>query len=168
MTNKRFLLSIFAIFLAVAIMLAAFIKISNAQTWHTTDQVTLAWDAPTSLSNGDPVPSEDEIRYRIFLADAVSDPSKTSPVELTPDNDGDGTLDPILDKSKTITVQQEGRYFFGVKALRYHDANGDGNLEQVGESAIAWSDNSEYVQDGTTFGVEHFFSITEPSGLMKQ
>jgi hypothetical protein len=44
--------------LLIIIAVLIFAAPAMAQTWHTANQVTLAWDAVTTLSSGDPVPSQ--------------------------------------------------------------------------------------------------------------
>ena len=111
------------------------------QDWVTANQSTIAWDAVTTLSNGDPVPENNTIGYAVYLANSITDPNKTNPAEL-------GS---ILELSYLVTLNNEGSYFVGVKAIRKLS---DGTI--VGESNIAWSDNPEYTSGGNSFGIRYF------------
>ena len=119
---------------------------SWAMSWQDTNQVTIAWDAPTALSNGAPLPDGNTLSYVVYLA---PQDSKTDKFEI-------GTTS---QSEYTITVDTEGRYLVGVKAKRM-DANGN----KLSESIIAWSDNPDMVA-GDQFGIVHFFSPSAVGGL---
>lgn len=125
----------------VAVLVLLMTGIAFAQTWHTTNQATVEWDAVTTIDNGDPLPAGDTIEYVVYLANAITDPNKTNPAEVAT----------ITGTSQLITLTAEGSYFVGVKAVR---KIADGT--NVGESAVAWSDDPQYVQGGVTFGLRYF------------
>jgi hypothetical protein len=124
-----------------------------AQTWHTANQTTFAWDAVTTLSNGDPVPVGDTIEYEVFIVNAITDPGKTSPTSL-----GLTTATSML-----ITLVDEGSYFVGAKSFRKIS---DGTV--VGESIIAWSDDPQYCLNGEAFGIRYFLPPSAPGGFHPQ
>jgi hypothetical protein len=115
-----------------------------AQTWHTTNQATVAWDAV-------PVPAGSTVEYVVYLANATTDPDKTNPVEIATTTDLD----------QLITLNVEGSYFVGVKARRILDADGS----NVGESTVAWSDDPQYCQNGETFGLRYFVPPDAPVNM---
>jgi hypothetical protein len=133
--------------LVVAILFVA--GIALAQTWHTANQATVAWDA-VLLDNGDPIPPTDTVEYVVYLSNAITDPNKDNPVEVATTTDTD----------QVITLNVEGSYFVGVKAVR---KIADGT--NVGESVVAWSDDPQYVQNGETFGLRYFLPPAAPSNL---
>jgi len=53
-----------------------------------------------------------------------------------------------------ITLGTEGKYFFGVKAVRTVEG------EIVGESVIVWSSDADY-----DFGLQYFAAPASPGGL---
>ena len=124
--------------------------IAFAQTWHTTNQATVEWDAVTTVGGGTPLPAGDTIEYVVYLANAITDPNKTNPSEV-------GRL---TGTSQLITLNVEGQYFVGVKAIRKIP---DGT--EVGESEVAWSDDPQYCQNGETFGLRYFLPPAAPKNM---
>lgn len=136
------------VILALFIMLIG--SIALAQTWHTANQATVAWDAVTTVDNGDPLPATDTIEYVVYLSNAVTDPDKNNPVEVAR----------TTNTEQLITLNVEGSYFVGCKAIR---KIADGT--NVGESVVAWSDDPQYVLNGQTFGLRYFMPPAAPSNL---
>lgn len=136
------------VILAIFIMLIG--SIALAQTWHTANQATVAWDAVTTVDNGDPLPPTDTIEYVVYLSNAITDPNKNNPVEVAR----------TTNTQQLITLNVEGSYFVGCKAIR---KIADGT--EVGESVVAWSDDPQYVQNGETFGLRYFLAPAAPNQL---
>ncbi|MGB2828564.1 MAG: hypothetical protein WBC50_10290 [Dehalococcoidales bacterium] len=136
-------------FLVIIGILFFFSGIAYGQTWYTANQVTVQWDAVTELSNGDPVPAGDIIRYKVWLKNAVTG---GEPVELAE----------IAELEYTITLNTEGKYFAGVSALRYTSEN-----ILLNESTISWSDVAECTAEGP-FGIQYFLPLKLPGGLRKK
>lgn len=132
--------------LFVVLLVLFLAGIALAQTWHTANQATVAWDA-VLLDNGDPVPPTDTIEYVVYLSNAITDPDKNNPVEVAT----------TTNLEQLITLNVEGSYFVGVKAVR---KIADGT--NVGESTVAWSDDPQYVQNGQTFGLRYFLPPAAP------
>ncbi len=133
------------------VVLAMFVGgIALAQTWHTANQATVEWDAVTVLDNGDPLPTTDTVEYVVYLANAITDPDKNNPTEIAT----------IPDTSHLITLNVEGSYFVGVKAVRKIS---DGTV--VGESEVAWSDLPQYCLNGETFGLRYFRPPAAPVNM---
>ena len=120
---------------------------SFAQTWHTANQVTLAWDAVVEMSNGAPFPATDIIKYKVYMKNAVTG---GDPVEL-----GEVTA-----LEYVITLNTEGSYFLGAKTLRYNEAN-----ELLNESIIAWSDIPASCENNEAFGVRYFLPPKSVMGM---
>jgi hypothetical protein len=121
-----------------------------AQEWHTANQITVQWDDVTEMQGGVAIPETDIIEYRIYLANAITDPDKTNPAEI----------DITGDTSYVITLVGEGQYFVGLQTIR---KLADGTL--IGESYIGWTDDPAIVLDGHTFGIRHFLPPMVPTGL---
>ena len=118
------------------------------QTWHTANQATVAWDAVTTLSNGDPVPAGDIVRYKVWLKNAVTG---GEPVEL-----GE-----VAELEYTITLNTEGKYFVGVSALRYTSEN-----ILISKSTICWSDMVACTAEAEgPFGIQYFLSLKDPVNI---
>ena len=132
--------------LFVVLLVLFLAGIALAQTWHTANQATVAWDA-VLLDNGDPIPPTDTIEYVVYLSNAITDPDKINPVEVAT----------TTNLEQLITLNVEGSYFVGVKAVR---KIADGT--NVGESTVAWSDDPQYVQNGQTFGLRYFLPPAAP------
>lgn len=109
-----------------------------ATEWHTANQTTVGWD----MDYGNIAPAE--VTFNIYVANALTDPSKSSPVKV-------GN---VAEKQYTITLNTEGRYFVGVSATR--------NVDGVDlESDITWSDTS-----ANPFGIQFFEVPKKPIGLI--
>ena len=130
----------------LALLIIVFATAANAQTpqtWHTANQSTVAWDAVETNENGDPVlPAE--ISYVVYLCNAVTDINCTNPAEVAS----------TTETQQLITINTEGKYFVGVKAVRAVDG------EIVGESVIAWSNDLAY-----NWGLQYYAAPAVPSGL---
>lgn len=114
-----------------------------AQTWHTANQTTIAWDAVTSNVNGGPV-APGEISYVVYVYNAIEDPTHANPIELGP----------TVDTTYLVTLTTEGRYFFGIKTVRTVDG------DVVGESTITWSSDAAY-----DVGIQYFLAPAAAGGL---
>ena len=135
--------------IAVVILLLV-VGVAFAQTWHTANQATVEWDAVANLSDGTPLPPTDTVEYTVYLANAITDPNKDNPSEVAT----------ITDTSHLITLNVEGSFFVGVKAVRKIS---DGTV--VGESEVAWSDDPQYCQNGETFGLRYFLPPAAPKNM---
>ena len=121
--------------------------------WKTANQATVQWDAVTTLSDGNPVPSDNSVKYRVYLANAVTDPDKTNPSLLT--------TNPISALEYIITLNTEGKYYIGVSAVRY-DSTGAEIADT--ESDINWSDtNGESTPN--PFGLVYYIKMGAPKNL---
>jgi hypothetical protein len=116
--------------------------LASAQTWHTANQQTVAWDAVTEKTDGTPLDPA-EVSYRVYMYNAVSDPNHAAPVKL-----GDTAETQYL-----ITLGVEGKYFVGVSTIRTVDG------EEI-ESEIAWSSDPAY-----DFGIRYYLAGKKPGGL---
>ena len=124
----------------ISIMLVA---TAYAQTWHTTNSVTVGWDAYLPPASG-------TISYRVFLANAITDPGHANPVTL-----GDTT-----EVTYVITLNTEGRYYPGVATVLTIGAD-----ELVSE--INWSDDPEGNAGNEAWGIQYFL-ISPPGGFGPQ
>jgi len=121
-------LIIFAGVMACCIAILGVMGDAYGQEWHEANQATVAWNVTTMLADGSDVPADNTVEYAVYLANAITDPGKTSPA-LVQDN--------IAGLSYTITLGSEGKYFVGIQAIR---KVADGT--EVARSSIGWSDDS--------------------------
>jgi len=136
----------------VALMMVLIAGMANAQdNWHTANQTTVAWEASTTLLNGDPVPAGDTVTYKVYLKNYNTGDETL----LTTDGNG------ISETQYTITFTAEGLYIVGISAVRLPE----GETETM-ESTICWSDMPDCVDaGGGTFGVKFFQVTATPQGL---
>jgi len=119
---------------------------TEAQEWHVTDQATIAWDAVTTLEDGQPI--LEPPTYKVWRKVAGS-------------ADKELVASGIVETQNTIAFAAEGSYFVGVSAVRLL-AEG---LEI--EGAIAWSDDPE-ATGGNPFGIRHYIPPAMPRNLTQQ
>jgi len=134
----------------IAILLSFWVS-ALAVDWKVTNQATIAWDAATTLIDGTPVPANNSVKYRVYMANAVTDPNKGNPVLLT--------QEPISVLEYIITLNIEGKYYVGVSAVRYDDVG-----FELNESVVNWSDvNGEATPN--PFGFVHYIKMGSPKNL---
>ncbi len=135
------------LFIISAIVLLCF-GIAYAEIiFYNSNQSTVAWNAVTTDTDGDVITG---VTYKLWLANADTDPDKASPVEAV---DGDG------DTSNTeaiITLGTKGRFFAGCQAVL-----GD----QV--SDINWADEIENQENTPLWGLRFAVPPHAPKNLHK-
>jgi len=142
--KKLFALTVIVYFLLMA-------GIAGADEWHATNQVTVRWDAVTTLLDGSPVPEGDIVAYDLYIR-----PIQTGiPFMAVPNVSGTESL---------ITLLEEGDYHVGVRAVRIVPAVGEIPARAF-YSSISWSSDPLAVKDGVTFGVSHYIPMARVGGL---
>lgn len=117
--------------------------------WRSTNQATVAWDAVTTLADGSALPAGHYVHYRIYLANAMTDPDKTVPA----------ILGETAELQYTMTLNTEGKYYVGVQTVRYDETDAE-----ITVSDINWSDvNGEYTPN--PFGLVHYLAPEAPKNL---
>ena len=124
---------------------------ASAQTWHTTNQVTLAWDAVTLLDNGQPVPATDTVKYQTYVKFQNAD---AAPVAI-------GSETALTQQA--IAFSSEGRYYLCVDAVRYIPNEPEGQ-----RSGLSCSHDGAVTATGTPFGVKYFNKPGGPNRLRIQ
>ena len=132
------------IMLTFALVLSVF-HLSGAQEWKTLNKAQVSWDAVTQDIDGKPLPATDTIKYEVILADSVN-------------KENIKVLWTGPEVTALITLTAEGKYFLGVRALRYQGE------EKIGESEISWSDDPA-ATNGSPFGVVYFILPKKPTGV---
>ncbi len=140
--KKLLLIGLFILLLVPSIVLG--------QTWHNANQATIGWSAITY-----PVEATERITYRLYLANALTDPDKTNAV----------LAGETQELQYTVTLSTKGSYFVGLQSVVQVD-DGTGTWEDVSESdVIGWSDDPTYAQGGTTFGIRFYPAPDAPTGI---
>ena len=134
---------------ALLIMLVFATSAMAADSWKTANQITIAWDAVTTLGDGSALPAGNVIKYDVyFRLDGHTDAgTKATPV-------------PISVTSSIVTFSTEGKYRLGVATLRY-----DSLGALLATSETAWSDVAASCQGGATFGVVFYLAPAKAGGL---
>lgn len=117
------------------------------QEWHSTNQLTMGWDAPATLVNGDPIPAGDTVEYDVFTADEA----KTNIVQAN-------TSGRLTNTEFTFTFTVEGKYVLGVQAFRL-----DSDGQELGFSTVAWSDDPSAATN--PFGAAFYITIDAAGNL---
>lgn len=141
-------------FLAMLLMITVFLTMgaaAQAFEWFTANQYTIAWDVVTLKSDGTEIPATDTVEYVAYLANAVTDPDKSNPVEVYAG----------AETQTLITLSAEGQYLAGVKSVRKIE---DGTV--VSESVINWSDDPG-ATGGNPFGIRFYLSPATVTGIGK-
>ncbi len=102
------------------------------------------------MQGGAAIPETDIIEYRVYLANALTDPDKTNPTEI-------GIT---VETTYVITLNTEGKFFVGLQTLRMIS-----DRTFITESVIGWSDDPEIVKDGAIFGLRYFVPPLPPTNV---
>ena len=132
----------------IVLTIMFFGSITFGQEWHTVNQITVSWGAVTEMEGGIPIPEEDIIEYRVYIADVDK-------IDLT-------AMGITGDLFYTITLQDEGQYFVGLQTIRKIRVGSD-NVTK--ESIISWTDDPAICLDGNTFGIRYFLPPEVPTGV---
>jgi len=133
----------FLICLIISVFL--FVGVSGAVEWHTANQITVEWNAVTTVA------APDVLKYGVYTRMLPN----AEPVLL---NEQDTT-------AVTITFEAEGKYIIGVSTIRY--VNQGTPEEQRLESEINWSDtNGESTPN--PFGSSYYITPVGPKNLRIQ
>lgn len=138
-------------FLGLLVILTVFLFIFPSPVaafdWFTANQATVAWDAVTAKTDGQPLDALDSMEYSIYLSDSLL-PLKDSTVVAW--------RGPEL--QTTLTLLQEGAFFVGIKAHRIRDG------DEVSQSIVVWSDEPLYTND-QPFGLRYWMAPAAVTGL---
>jgi hypothetical protein len=116
---------------------------SQAVVWTTANQITKTWDAVTALETGAPIPAGDIVTYQVYIKN----------------EDGSNIVKagiPVSVLTATIVFTAEGRYFYGVSAIRKTVSG------IISESPVSWSDNPAVMKTGIPQGIQYFLVLKQP------
>lgn len=137
--------------LLLVFAILVFVVPAMAQTWHTANQVTLAWDAvpPPVDSSNNPLPGD--IKYQCYIkfqssaAEAVKVGSE------------------IEETQQAISFSAEGRYYLCAQALRYPP-----NETEPVKSTLSCTHDPAVTATGQAFGVKYFVPPGQANKLRLQ
>ena len=131
--------------IVLAFSIFLIVNVAGAVEWHTANQITVEWDAVTTVT------APDVLKYGVYTRMLPN----AEPVLL---NEQDTT-------AVTITFEAEGKYIIGVSTIRY--VNQGTPEEQRLESEINWSDtNGENTPN--PFGSSYYITPVGPKNLRIQ
>ncbi|MBV6343790.1 hypothetical protein [Candidatus Magnetobacterium casense] len=128
--------------LLVLVCLFLMVGVANAQSWITANQATVGWDAVAPVATGD------VIKYQVYTRVGTSGAGSPVGGEITA-------------TQTAITFNVEGRYFVGVKAIRYPLG------ETVGIPSVttSWSNDASVCAAAGPFGIVYFAAPPVVQGL---
>jgi hypothetical protein len=125
--------------LGVVMALAVVPMVVLAQTWFTTNQATVAWDAVA------PIVATDVIKYQVYTRIGTT-------------GNGAAVGGEITATQLAITFAVEGRYFIGVKSIRYPV----GETVGIPSAATSWSNDPLVCAAAGPFGIVYYVA---PAGV---
>ena len=131
------------LFLILAILV--FAVPAMAQTWHTANQVTLAWGAVPKIE------PTDTVKYQIYY--------RTDLVSL-----GTALGGEVEQAQATVTLPSEGKFWLGAETVRYIA----GEPDPIRSERKAWSNVAEDCGPDGPVGVMFFIAPGSPGGLKFQ
>ena len=136
------------IFAILTILMLIVFTLAWGQEIVHTNQLTVAWDAPTELDTGEPIPAEDIIEYEVWVRDAADEVTYIGRT-------------PAL--QYTVTMPYEGTFDIGVQTVRMISTG-----EEV-YSGINWSDVDDPAGSTPVPFVARFLKgVQEPDNLRVQ
>jgi hypothetical protein len=132
------------VLLVVMVFAFAYYPNAIAQTWHTANQATIAWDAVAKIVD------TDTIRYQVYTRTGTT-------------GDGSPVGSELTATQLLISFAVEGRYFFGVETIRYPAGETIGIRSQT----KAWSNVAANCGPSGPFGVVYYIAPATPAGLRR-
>jgi len=125
--------------------------LSAQDSWYPANQVTVAWDAVTTLTDDTPIPAGDAVTYSVYM-------------RPFPDGAPVRVVTNIPDLQSVVTFTAEGRYLLGVSASRQPEGE-----TELFESTICWSFGMAEPCTSTdgTFAIKFFLNPRNPDNLRK-
>ena len=132
------------LWLVLAVLFLLVAGTAFALDFYNSNQVTLAWNEVTTDVDGDTITG---VTYRLYLANADTDPNKVNPV-IAADN--------VTGTEATITLGTKGRFFVGCQAVL-------GDLVSV----INWADEPENMHEMELFGLRFAVPPHAPKNITR-
>ena len=146
--KKSFISCLIVLFVTVSLV----VGVAWAQKWYNVNTFPCSWNVVTTDVDGDPLPTGIALTYRVYLANAVTDPNKTSPVVVAD----------VSDLNTSITLNTKGQYYIGVEAVLTFV---DDSTELV--SGINWADEIADQDTVELWAVRHHAPPLKPQRFLK-
>lgn len=117
---------------------------AQAQTWHTANQGAVAWDAVAKIQ------PTDTIKYQVYVRSDLVSAGQPVGGEITA-------------TQQAVSFSTEGRYYVGVKSIRYVEGESAG----IPSATTAWSNNAADCAAAGPFGFAYFVAPPTPGGLRR-
>lgn len=129
----------------IIFVILIFASIAQAQTWHTANRVTLAWDAVPPVAEGDTIKYQVYVKFQLTTAAPVAAGGEINATEAS------------------ISFSTEGRYYLCAQTVRYPALETEAQT-----SIITCSDDGANTATGIPFGVKYFVKPNGPGKLRLQ
>ncbi len=128
--------------LTALFIVMAFASVAMAQTWYTANQATVGWDAVAKIA------TTDTIKYQVYTRVGTT---------------GNGTAvgGEITTTEAVLTFSVEGRYYVGVKAIRYPT----GETVGIPSATTSWSNDPLVCAAAGPFGIVYYVAPSGVKGL---
>lgn len=146
--KKRLLSCFVALFFALSLV----VGVAWAQKWYNVNTFSCSWNAVTTDVDGDPLPTGIALTYRVYLANAVTDPNKTTPVVIAN----------VSTINMSVTLNTKGQYYIGIEAVLTFV---DDSTELV--SGINWADEIADQDTIELWAVRHHAPPLKPQKFLK-
>jgi len=114
--------------------------------WINTNEVTIDWEAVTTLADGSDIPENNEVRYLVYIDNPNMHVNEL--VEKYVDDVRIDAVTPIAETSCKIRFKDKGSFLVGVQSVLYNNEK-----KTVGmRSVISWSDSKNATKNNP-FGV---------------
>ena len=113
---------------------------------ETSDRVKIAWDATTTLLNGNAISNPEAVGYFVYISKDLDKNHEKNELQ----NEKPINKNPITKTIYEIKFPERGQYIVGVQAALYKDGSMEGEPEK---SNISWS-CSETCTNKNPFGVK--------------
>ncbi len=114
--------------------------------WINTNEVTIEWEAVTTLADGSNIPENNEVRYLVYIDNQNMHVKEM--VEKYVDDVKIDAITPIAETSCKIRFKDKGSFLIGVQSVLYNNEKKTVKMR----SGISWSD-SKIGTKNNLFGV---------------
>jgi hypothetical protein len=139
-------------FVALFFTLSLVVSLAWALKWWNVNTFSCSWDTVITDVDGDPLPSDTTVMYRVHLANAVTDPNKASPTVVSE----------VSTPNTAITLNTKGQFYVGVEAVLLFIED---NSEMV--SGINWADEIADQDTVELWAIRHHAPPLKPQKFIK-
>ena len=143
--------------MAAMVILGAFVIASPVlgEEWHNAKGNSVTWDPPTHLESGAIIPTDNQLKYRLYLKSRDAAPDFVPTLIF-------GETESLV--YATDILGEEGFFHIGVSAVRMVLNSTTGVYEEVSESGITWSNSEDTAAVPIPFGLKSWLATMAPTG----